>query len=81
MHIQPFTIAIQNLNDTRDVYRIHRCLLREIYLEDFQSDLAKKTICFKIQIQDRDTALDLIESLGFEPKIVNRFTTGIEGIF
>lgn len=81
MHIQPFTVSIQNLNDTRDVYRIHRCLLKEIYLEDFQSDLAKKTIGFKIQPQDRDKALDLIESMGFECKIINRFTTGIEGIF
>ena len=81
MHVQPFTVSIANLNDARDVYRLHRCLLKEIYMEDFQSDLAKKTLSFKIRPQDREMAIDLIEAQGFEPKIVNRFTTGIEGIF
>ena len=81
METKPFILEIRNMNDARDVYRIHRAILREIYLAEFQSDLNKKTINLKIQPADRDLAIDLIEGLGFQTRIVTRFTTGIEGIF
>ncbi len=81
METKPFILEIRNMNDARDVYRIHRAILREIYLAEFQSDLNKKTITLKIQASDRELAIDLIEGLGFQTRIVTRFTTGIEGIF
>jgi hypothetical protein len=77
----PFTLEIRGLSGPSDSYKIHRALLREIYMADFKPDFQKKTLTLLIQDQDRERVLDLIDALGFEPKIVHRFTTGIEGIF
>ena len=81
METKTYTFEIHNLNDSRDVYRIHRALLKEVYMADFQSELNKKLIVLKIQEQDCEKALDIIEAQGFFPRMIQRFTTGIEGIF
>lgn len=81
MHTIPFTLEIHGMKDGGDAYKIHRMLLKEVYMAEFKVELARKTITMHIRDEDREQVIDLIEGLGFSPKIVQRFTTGIEGIF
>lgn len=76
-----FSLEIHNLRDSRDVYKIHRALLKEVYLGDFQSDITKRTLDMKIKEEDRETVIEILEEQGYEPRIIHRFTSGIEGIF